>query len=52
MAKLLAQMKAINTGMKLLGSVWSPPGWMKLNGVQEGTVSLLVMASSAGLTLA
>jgi O-glycosyl hydrolase len=29
MAKLLGQMKAISTGMKLLGSVWSPPGlWL------------------------
>jgi O-glycosyl hydrolase len=26
MAKLISQMKAISTGLKLLGSVWSPPG--------------------------
>lgn len=28
--------KATNPAIKLLGSVWSPPGWMKLNGVESG----------------
>ncbi len=37
MAALLKRMKAVNPIMKLLGSVWSPPGWMKLNGVVLGT---------------
>lgn len=26
MAKLITQMKAISTGLKLLGTPWSPPG--------------------------
>lgn len=37
MAALLASMKNVNPAIKLLGSVWSPPGWMKLNGVMLGT---------------
>lgn len=32
MAKLLAQMKKVNPNMQILGSSWSAPGWMKLNG--------------------
>lgn len=31
MAKLLASMKSIKSSMKILGSSWSAPGWMKLN---------------------
>lgn len=36
MAALLGKMKRVNPAMKLLGSLWSPPGWMKLNGVVLG----------------
>ena len=36
MASLLAQMKSVNSDLQVLGSVWSPPGWMKLNGVIDG----------------
>jgi O-glycosyl hydrolase len=36
MASLIAQFSSINSGITLLGSVWSPPGWMKLNGVVDG----------------
>ena len=36
MLSWIAQFKAINPAIKLLGSVWSPPGWMKLNGVMDG----------------
>ncbi len=35
----LVKFKSVNSGIKLLGSVWSPPGWMKLNGVMEGTTT-------------
>jgi len=37
MAALLKSMRDVNPAMKLLGSVWSPPAWMKLNGVIFGT---------------
>lgn len=37
MLSWIAQFKTINPAIKLLGSVWSPPGWMKLNGVMDGT---------------
>jgi glucan endo-1,6-beta-glucosidase len=37
MLSWIAQFKATNPTIKLLGSVWSPPGWMKLNGVMDGT---------------
>ena len=37
MALLLARMKALQPAMTVLGSPWSPPGWMKLNGVIDGT---------------
>lgn len=36
MGALLKSMRNVNPSMKLLGSVWSPPGWMKLNGVMLG----------------
>lgn len=36
MADLLAKMKAAQSDLKILGSPWSPPGWMKLNGVIDG----------------
>lgn len=37
MAKLLARMQALQPELTLLGSPWSPPGWMKLNHVVDGT---------------
>jgi glucosylceramidase len=37
MARLLARMKTLQPGLTVLGSPWSPPGWMKLNGVITGT---------------
>ncbi|KAL1966116.1 hypothetical protein VTN77DRAFT_4864 [Rasamsonia byssochlamydoides] len=39
MVQLIANMVATNPDLKLLGSVWSPPGWMKLNGVMYGTTT-------------
>lgn len=37
MAGLISDIKGVQSGLTLLGSVWSPPGWMKLNGVMSGT---------------
>ncbi|KAL9084104.1 MAG: hypothetical protein Q9159_005399 [Coniocarpon cinnabarinum] len=37
MAKLIASIRSVQSSLTLLGSVWSPPGWMKLNGVIDGT---------------
>lgn len=37
MASFISSAKAIQSSLTLLGSVWSPPGWMKLNGVMSGT---------------
>ncbi|KAB5571901.1 beta-1,6-glucanase Neg1 [Coniochaeta sp. 2T2.1] len=37
MAKLLARLKSLQPALTILGSPWSPPGWMKLNGVLQGT---------------
>lgn len=39
MAKLLARMKGLQPALTILGSPWSPPGWMKLNGVIQGTTN-------------
>ncbi|KAI7969646.1 hypothetical protein EIK77_000893 [Talaromyces pinophilus] len=39
MAQLLAQMKELNSDMTILGSPWSPPGWMKLNGQLVGNTT-------------
>lgn len=39
MVSWIKQFKAINPAIKLLGSVWSPPGWMKLDGVMDGTTT-------------
>jgi O-glycosyl hydrolase len=39
MAKLLARMKGLQPSLTILGSPWSPPGWMKLNGVIQGTTT-------------
>lgn len=37
MASLLAKMRSLKSGLTILGSPWSAPGWMKLNGVLDGT---------------
>lgn len=37
MAGLLAKMRSLKSGLTILGSPWSAPGWMKLNGVLDGT---------------
>ncbi|KAJ4391022.1 Endo-1,6-beta-D-glucanase neg1 [Gnomoniopsis smithogilvyi] len=37
MAGLLAKMRSIKSSLTILGSPWSAPGWMKLNGVLSGT---------------
>jgi O-glycosyl hydrolase len=37
MVAMLKQMRGINSGLFILGSVWSPPGWMKLNRRLWGT---------------
>ena len=37
MAGLISDIKAVQSDLTLLGSIWSPPGWMKLNGVMSGT---------------
>ncbi|RFU32833.1 hypothetical protein B7463_g3482, partial [Scytalidium lignicola] len=39
MLSVLSQFKAKNSAIKLLGSVWSPPGWMKSNGVMDGNTN-------------
>ncbi|KAH8819272.1 beta-1,6-glucanase Neg1 [Xylogone sp. PMI_703] len=39
MLSVLNQFKAKNSAIKLLGSVWSPPGWMKNNGVMDGNAN-------------
>lgn len=39
MAKMLTQMKSLQSSLKVFGSPWSPPGWMKLNGVIDGTTT-------------
>lgn len=36
MANLLVSMKSKNSNLEILGSPWSPPGWMKINGVIDG----------------
>lgn len=39
MANMLASMKNLNGNTKILGSPWSPPGWMKLNGDIDGNTT-------------
>ncbi|GAQ11766.1 endo-1,6-beta-D-glucanase neg1 [Aspergillus lentulus] len=39
MAKMLATMKSLQPNLKILGSPWSAPGWMKLNGVIDGNTN-------------
>lgn len=36
MAGLLAKMRSLKSGLTIMGSPWSAPGWMKLNGVLSG----------------
>jgi O-glycosyl hydrolase len=39
MVDMIAEFKRVNPDIKLLGSVWSPPGWMKLNHVMDGNAT-------------
>lgn len=39
MATLLANMRKLNSGLTILGSPWSAPGWMKLNRVLDGNTT-------------
>ena len=39
MASMLKEMRGLQSNLKILGSPWSPPGWMKLNGVVMGTTT-------------
>jgi glucan endo-1,6-beta-glucosidase len=39
MAEMLAQMKSLQPDLTIFGAPWSPPGWMKLNGVIDGTTT-------------
>jgi glucosylceramidase len=39
MAKMLTQMKSLQCSLKVFGSPWSAPGWMKLNSVIDGTTT-------------
>lgn len=36
MVSWISKFKSANPAIKLLGSLWSPPGWMKANGVMTG----------------
>ncbi|KAH8703069.1 glycoside hydrolase superfamily [Talaromyces proteolyticus] len=39
MAQLLSQMKSLNPSLRIVGSSWSAPGWMKLNGALDGNTT-------------
>jgi O-glycosyl hydrolase len=39
MAQMLAQMASLQPDLTIFGAPWSPPGWMKLNGVIDGTTT-------------
>lgn len=39
MATMLASMTSLKSTLKIFGSPWSAPGWMKLNGVLDGNTS-------------
>lgn len=39
MAEMLAKMKSLQSDLKVLGSSWSPPAWMKLNNVIDGSTT-------------
>ncbi|KAI0408525.1 glycoside hydrolase family 30 protein [Xylaria palmicola] len=39
MAKMLAAMRGVKSGLTILGSPWSAPGWMKLNRVLTGNAN-------------
>ncbi|KAF7561331.1 hypothetical protein G7046_g2812 [Stylonectria norvegica] len=39
MAKMLAEMRGLQSQLTILGSPWAPPGWMQLDGVLTGTTT-------------
>lgn len=39
MAKMLSTMRSVKSGLTILGSPWSAPGWMKLNRVLTGNAN-------------
>ncbi|KAI1177052.1 glycoside hydrolase family 30 protein [Nemania sp. FL0916] len=39
LAKMLATMRSVKSGLTILGSPWSAPGWMKLNRVLTGNAN-------------
>ncbi len=39
MLKGMAQIYSVQPALKVLGSSWSAPGWMKLNGLQQGATT-------------
>lgn len=39
MAEMLAKMKSFQPDLKILGSPWSAPGWMKLNNALDGDIT-------------
>jgi glucan endo-1,6-beta-glucosidase len=39
MVSWISKMASASGSLKLLGSCWSPPGWMKLNGVVDGNTT-------------
>jgi glucan endo-1,6-beta-glucosidase len=39
MASMLSKMKSLQSNLKIFGSPWSAPGWMKLNGVIDGSTT-------------
>jgi glucosylceramidase len=39
MATMLAKMKGLNSNLKIFGSPWSAPGWMKLNNAIDGNTN-------------
>ncbi|EED14243.1 beta-1,6-glucanase Neg1, putative [Talaromyces stipitatus ATCC 10500] len=39
MASMLAKMKSLQSNLKVLGSPWSAPGWMKLNSAIDGNTN-------------
>ncbi|KAJ5549383.1 glucan endo-1-6-glucosidase BGN16.3 [Penicillium frequentans] len=39
MANMLASMKSIQSALTIFGSPWSAPGWMKMNGVIDGSTT-------------
>ncbi|CAJ2504656.1 Uu.00g120500.m01.CDS01 [Anthostomella pinea] len=39
MAEMLAEMRSVQSDLTILGSAWSPPGWMKLNRMLVGNAT-------------